>query len=64
MKLRFKHQKFQADAAKAIVDVFQGQPPCFQGFSFLLIFPILLHFSGYIRLYYTFFSLLLQDISI
>ena len=26
MKLRFKHQKFQADAAKAIVDVFQGQP--------------------------------------
>ncbi|MBR5130289.1 MAG: DEAD/DEAH box helicase family protein [Alphaproteobacteria bacterium] len=26
MKLRFKHQKFQADAAKAVVDVFQGQP--------------------------------------
>ena len=26
MKLRFKHQKFQEDAAKAIVDVFQGQP--------------------------------------
>lgn len=26
MKLKFKHQKFQADAAKAIVDVFNGQP--------------------------------------
>ena len=26
MKLRFKHQKFQADAAKAVVNVFQGQP--------------------------------------
>ena len=26
MKLRFKHQKFQADAAKAVVDVFSGQP--------------------------------------
>lgn len=25
MKLRFKHQKFQADAAKAVVDVFVGQ---------------------------------------
>ncbi len=26
MKLIFKHQKFQADAAKAVVDVFAGQP--------------------------------------
>lgn len=26
MKLQFKHQKFQADAAKAVVDVFTGQP--------------------------------------
>lgn len=26
MKLKFKHQKFQADAAKAVVDVFSGQP--------------------------------------
>ena len=26
MKLRFRHQKFQADAAKAVVDVFAGQP--------------------------------------
>ncbi len=26
MKIRFKHQKFQADAAKAVVDVFAGQP--------------------------------------
>lgn len=26
MKLLFKHQKFQADAAKAVVDVFAGQP--------------------------------------
>ena len=25
MKLRFKHQQFQADAAKAVVDVFKGQ---------------------------------------
>lgn len=25
MKLQFKHQKFQADAAKAVVDVFAGQ---------------------------------------
>lgn len=24
MKLQFKHQKFQADAAKAVVDVFAG----------------------------------------
>ncbi len=26
MELQFKHQKFQADAAKAVVDVFAGQP--------------------------------------
>lgn len=26
MKLQFQHQKFQADAAKAVVDVFAGQP--------------------------------------
>ena len=26
MKLQFKHQKFQADAAKTVVDVFAGQP--------------------------------------
>ncbi len=26
MRLRFKHQKFQADAAKAVVGVFAGQP--------------------------------------
>ena len=26
MKLQFKHQKIQADAAKAVVDVFAGQP--------------------------------------
>ena len=26
MKLRFKYQRFQADAAKAVVDVFAGQP--------------------------------------
>ena len=26
MKLHYKHQKFQADAAKAVVDVFAGQP--------------------------------------
>jgi hypothetical protein len=26
MKLKFKHQKFQADAAKTVCDVFAGQP--------------------------------------
>ncbi|MBR4907974.1 MAG: DEAD/DEAH box helicase family protein [Acidaminococcaceae bacterium] len=26
MKLQYKHQKFQADAARAVVDVFAGQP--------------------------------------
>lgn len=26
MKLQFKHQKFQSDAARAVVDVFAGQP--------------------------------------
>ena len=26
MKLHFKHQKFQADAARAVCDVFSGQP--------------------------------------
>ena len=26
MKLQFKHQQFQEDAAKAVVDVFEGQP--------------------------------------
>ena len=26
MILQFKHQKFQADAAKSVVDVFAGQP--------------------------------------
>lgn len=28
MKLKFKHQRFQEDAAKAICDVFAGQPYC------------------------------------
>ena len=32
MKLQFKHQKFQADAAKAICDVFAGQPYHSSGF--------------------------------
>ena len=26
MKLQFKHQQFQIDAAKAVIDVFNGQP--------------------------------------
>lgn len=26
MRIHYKHQKFQADAAKAVVDVFAGQP--------------------------------------
>jgi restriction endonuclease len=26
MKLQFRHRKFQADAAKAVCDVFAGQP--------------------------------------
>ena len=26
MKLQFKYQKFQADAEKAVADVFDGQP--------------------------------------
>ena len=26
MKFKFKHQKFQEDAARAVVDVFRGQP--------------------------------------
>ena len=26
MRIQFKNQKFQADAAKAVVDVFAGQP--------------------------------------
>lgn len=26
MKLQFRHQQFQADAAKAVCDVFAGQP--------------------------------------
>ena len=28
MKLKFRHQAFQADAAKAVCDVFAGQPFC------------------------------------
>lgn len=34
MKLQFKHQKFQADAAKAVVDVFTGQP--YQSVSYMI----------------------------
>ena len=26
MKIKYKYQKFQSDAAKAVVDVFAGQP--------------------------------------
>ena len=26
MRIQYRHQKFQADAAKAVVDVFAGQP--------------------------------------
>lgn len=32
MKLKFKNQKFQADAAKAVVDVFKGQPRLTQSY--------------------------------
>ena len=28
MKLQFKHQGFQAEAAAAVCDVFRGQPLC------------------------------------
>ena len=28
MKLKFKHQRFQADAAQSVTDLFQGQPYC------------------------------------
>ena len=31
MKLQFKHQKFQADAAKAVVDVFAAWWMCSPG---------------------------------
>ena len=34
MKIKFKHQKFQADAAKAVCDVFAGQP--FQTPSYMI----------------------------
>lgn len=36
MKLQFKHQKFQADAAKAVVDVFAGQPYLTPSYMILL----------------------------
>lgn len=43
MKLKFKHQKFQADAAKAVVDVFNGQP--YQsGMSYILLQNRLKHY--------------------
>ena len=32
LKLKFKNQKFQADAAKAVVDVFKGQPRLTQSY--------------------------------
>ena len=35
MKLKFKHQQFQTDAAKAVCDVFVGQP-CQSGFRYLI----------------------------
>ena len=35
MKLKFKHQQFQADAAKAVCDVFIGQP-CQSGMRYLV----------------------------
>ncbi len=28
MKLKFKHQRFQADAARSVTDIFKGQPYC------------------------------------
>ena len=36
MKLQFKHQKFQADAAKAVCDVFAGQPYLAEGQRFII----------------------------
>ena len=35
MKLKFKHQKFQEEAAKAVCDVFAGQP-CLSGIHYLI----------------------------
>ena len=29
MKLRYKHQRFQENAARCVVDAFIGQPKCF-----------------------------------
>ena len=34
MKIQYKYQKFQADAARAVVDVFAGQP--FKRTSYLM----------------------------
>lgn len=28
MKLKYKHQRFQADAAKSVTDIFTGQQYC------------------------------------
>ena len=42
MKIQYKHQKFQADAAKAVVDVFAGQP-------YLTPFYMMDRGSGYIQ---------------
>ncbi len=35
MKLKFKHQKLQAEASKAVCDVFSGQP-CFDENLYLI----------------------------
>lgn len=45
MKLRFKHQKFQADAAKAVVDVFKGQPKI-ESISYLIDKGVAQSFDG------------------
>ena len=37
MKIQYKHQKFQADAAKAVVDVFAGQPYLTPSYTQVLI---------------------------
>ena len=46
MKIRYKHQRFQAEAAKCVSDVFQGQPKHDGSRTFLNKFGAL-NFDGF-----------------
>jgi len=56
VKIRYKHQRFQAEAAKCVSDVFQGQPKHDGSRTFLNKFGAL-NFDGFGNFIFVFITI-------